>query len=222
MIRSTHSRFFSGLFLLAVFLVAAWPAGAQSAHGTLVYRKVFKDSSPEFVEIRLEPSGSGTSDIRQLDDDPEPQPLEVSPELVAKIYSLAAELDYFKGVELDVRRRIANLGQKTFRYEGGSAANEVTFNYTLNSSATQLMQIFEGLARQQEHLETLTRRLRFDRLGINDALIRFEVDLNRKLIPEPERLLPVLEEVANDSRVIEMSRTRARAIIQRIRNSRPS
>jgi len=78
-----------------------------------------------------------------------------------------------------VHRKIANLGEKTFRWERAAETHEVKFNYTLNSAASQLLQIFEGLARQQELLSLLERRMRYDRLGINDALLQFETDLNR-------------------------------------------
>jgi len=119
---------------------------------------------------------------------------------------------------LDVHRKIANLGEKTFRWEQGSEAHEVKFNYTLNSTASQLLQIFEGLARQQELLSLLERRMKYDRLGINDALLQFETELNRKLLPEPERALPTLDQIAGDARFVEIGRQRARNLAERIRH----
>ena len=211
------------IFLMALLLAAlVAPTGQTQSPGsaTLTYRKIFKDSTPEFIEIKVRADGSSTFDIRQLDDDSDPQPFQVGPALAAKMLELAAELKNFRDIELDVRRRIANLGQKTFRYERGSEAYEVTFNYTVNPAATQLLNIFEGLGRQQDHLTTLQRRMRYDRLGVNEALLRFERDLDRKIIPEPERLLPVLDGIANDTRMIEITRQRARALAERIRNSR--
>lgn len=163
--------------------------------------------------------GEASYDIRSLSDEPDPAAFEVSPPLAQRLFELAAQLKHFNGVQLDIKRRIANLGQKTFRYEGPEGAFEATFNYTVNPVASQLHQLFEGLARQQDHLTNLQRRLRFDRLGVNDALLQFEADLNRKMIPEPEVLLPVLEQIAADSRVLEISRTRARALVERIRRA---
>jgi hypothetical protein len=52
--------------------------------------------------------------------------------------------------------------------------------------------------------------------------LRFEVDLNKKSIPEPERLIPALEQIAADSRIVEIARQRARALMERIRSSRSS
>jgi len=187
---------------------------------TLSYRKIFKDSSPEFTEIKIRDDGKGTCEIRQLDDPPDVQPFEVSQPLAAKMFELARELNHFREAQLDVRRRIANLGQKTFRYERGKEAYETSFNYTVHPIANQLLQVFEGLARQQGHLVTLERRMRYDRLGVHEALLRFEVDLNRRLIPEPEQLLPALEAIANDPHYLEIARQRARALIQRIRVAR--
>jgi len=203
---------------------AAGSVFAQTAAGAsgpaLVYRKIFKSSSPEFVEIKVWRNGTGQCDIRQLDDDAEPQPFELNPALAEKLFAMAATLKNFEGLDLDVKRRLANLGAKTFRLEDGSRASEVTYNYTLNPTAQQLQVIFEGLGRQQEHLGILQHRLRFDRLGVNDALLKFEVDLNKKAIPEPERLLPVLEQIAADARVVEIARQRARAITERIKSGR--
>ena len=194
------------------------PAPAP-AHAKLSYRRIFKSSSPEFIEIIVrEDSDAATYEIRQLDEEPGASPFEVSAPLREKMFELAAQLKYFQGQDLDVHRRIANLGEKTFRWEKGTESHETKFNYTLNSAASQLMQIFEGLARQQELVALLERRMKYDRLGINDALLQFETDLNHKLLPEPQRALPTLDQIAGDSRFVQVGRQRARALAERIRH----
>ena len=190
-----------------------------TAGAKLTFRRVFKSSSPEFIEIAVrDDSDEATYEIRQLDDDPGAAKFQVSSGLRAKMFSLAQELNHFQGQDLDVHRKIANLGEKTFRWEQGAENHEVKFNYTLNSPASQLLQIFEGLARQQELLMLLERRMKYDRLGINDALLQFETELNRKLLPEPERALPTLDQIAGDSRFVEIGRQRARNLAERIRH----
>lgn len=194
-------------------------ATAASLGASLTFRRVFKSSTPEFIEITVHQDADQASyEIRQLDDDPGAAKFEVSSPLRAKMFSLAQQLNHFQGQDLDVHRKIANLGEKTFRWEQGSEVHEVKFNYTLNATASQLLQIFEGLARQQELLMLLERRMKYDRLGINDALLQFETDLNRKLLPEPERALPTLDQIAGDSRFVEIGRQRARNLAERIRH----
>ena len=190
------------------------PSGAK-----LTFRRVFKSSSPELIEIAVrEDSDVGSFEIRQLDDDPGASPFEVSAPLRARMFELAAQMNHFQGQDLDVHRKIANLGEKTFRWEKGAEVHATKFNYTLNSAANQLLQIFEGLARQQELLTLLERRLKYDRLGINDALLQFESDFNRKLLPEPKRALPTLDQIGGDSRIVEIGRQRARSLAERIRH----
>jgi len=189
------------------------PSGAK-----LTFRRVFKGSTPEFIEITVrDDSDTAAYEIRQLEEDPGSSPFQVSSGLRAKMFDLAAQLKHFQGQDLDVHRKIANLGEKTFRWQSGTEVHETKFNYTLNSAATQLLQIFEGLARQQEHVDLISRRMRYDRLGINDALLQFESDFNRSLLPEPQRLLPVLDQIAGDSRFVDIARQRARSLAERIR-----
>jgi hypothetical protein len=184
---------------------------------TITYRKIFRSSYPEFVEIKLDGSGHGTFDIRQLDEAANPQPFEISAALAAKIFALTAKLHNFQGVDLDIHRRIANLGEKSFRYDKGSETHEVKFNYTLDDSASQLTVIFEGLARQTTDLSDLERTMRYDRLGVNDVLQQIEQDYNNKLFPEPERLLPALDQLAAEDKFIDIARQRARSLAGRIR-----
>jgi hypothetical protein len=97
--------------------------------------------------------------------------------------------------------------------------HEAHYNYTLNRSATQLALIFEGLFQQQRDLTLLERTLKYDRLGVNDALHQFEDDLGQHTLPEPQRLLPVLDRIAADSRVVEVARQLSRALAERIRTT---
>jgi hypothetical protein len=190
----------------------------QVTGATITFRKIFKSSYPEFVEIKVKDSGSGTYDIRQLDEEANPQPLTVTAQLTQRIFQLAAALHDFDGIDLEVHRRIANLGQKTFRYEKGGDAHEATFNYTLNDSATQLLNIFEGISREQGDLADLERTMRYDRLGVNDVLLQVESDYSKKLLPEPDRLLPTLDAIAADEKIIDIARDRARGLANRIRS----
>jgi len=215
-----HSFLLKFLWLLAGAPLVFPAARANPPGATITYRRVFKGSTPEFIEIKISDQGKATYDIRQLDEDVDPEPFDVGAVVQQKIFDLARELKNFSVASLDIQKKIANLGQKTFRYENGAEVHETSFNYTINPSATQLMQIFEGLARQQQDLVLLQRQAKFDRLGVNDALMQFETDMDHRLLPEPERLLPILDQIAADSHFIEIARARARALAERIRTSR--
>jgi hypothetical protein len=218
-----NARAVAIVLVVVCFLFAAAPttrAASNPSDATVTYRKVFKTSFPEFVEIKLNQTGVGTCDIRQLDEEPAPQPFEVSPALAQHIFELAARLHNFQGVDLEVHRRLANLGEKTFIYTSGGQTHSTTFNYTLDESATQLVNLFEGLAKQTSDLSDLARTMRYDHLGVNDVLLQIENDYNTKQLPEPERLLPTLDQVAGDEKFVDIARQRARNLATKIRGSR--
>lgn len=224
--RASGCKFTLGLLL---FVCAVAPAFANSQaidatarssstdNATLTFRRVFKSSYPEFVEITVNEDGTGTYDIRQLDDTASPQPLQIGAPLVRKMFGLAGDLHDFENLDIDVHRRIANLGQKTFVYKNGPLVYRTTFNYTLNNTARQLLAIFEGLQRQELDLSDMERVMHYDHLGIADVIARVQGDVKNKLIPEPDALLPALDQIASDSELLDMSRQRARAIAEEIR-----
>lgn len=215
-------RFLAPLLVSFFLFPLLFPGGfAQAAPAKLTFRRLFPSSTPELIEISVrDDSDAATYEIRQLSDDPGASPFQVGAPLRAKMFALAADLHHFQNLDLDVHRKIANLGEKTLTWEQGSEKHQVKFNYTLNPSAARLLQIFEGLARQQEHFDLLTRRLRYDRLGINDALLDLESDLNRGLLPEPQRLVPLLDQIGADEKLVQIARERARNLADRIRHPR--
>jgi hypothetical protein len=196
------------------------PSKAPAGDASITFRKVFKSSYPEFVEIKISESGSGTFDIRQLDEDANPQAFQITADTAHKAFDLAAKLHDFDGLDLEVHHRIANLGQKTFHYEKGSEVHEVTFNYTLDPNANALLSLFEGLSREEMELSDLQRTMRYDHLGVNDVLIQIESDYNAKLLPEPERFLPIFNQLADDQKFINIARDRARDLANRIQGGK--
>jgi hypothetical protein len=216
----TYSAFFGAVVRAISEPFETVQNNVASGNGAeITFRRVFKSSTPELIEIVVrENSDNASYEIRQLDDDAGSTPFTVGAPLRAKIFALAKELNHFQAQDLDVHRKIASLGEKTFRWQQGATAYETKFNYTLNAAATRLLQIFEGLARQQENFELLTRRMKYDRLGINDALLECDGDYTRGLLPEPQTLLPLLDQIAGDTHLVDIARQRARNLAERIRH----
>ena len=158
------------------------PAAASDL-ATITFRRVFEGSTPEFVEIAVRQDGAAKADVRQLSDTASPQEFTVKAALRSEIFELAQQLRNFQGADLDAHRRVAYMGQKTFRWEKGARVlrGAVQLHGSIPRPA-QLQKIFESLAREQDDLDTLEQRLRYDRLGVNQALDRFEDHLNQRML----------------------------------------
>lgn len=214
-----HSARIGALFLVAFLGAPALAAQTSAApQPTVTFRKVFKSSFPEFVEIKVAENGDCTADIRQLSDDPSPQPFHLSQSVVQRIFDLAGDLHDFNGVNLEIRRRVANLGEKTFIYQDGSQTYRTTFNYSTNPSAVRIVNLFENLTRQEMDIADLQRTMQYDKLGVYDVVQRVQQDYEQKLLPDPAQLLPTLDKLALDSSLLNIARRRARTLAGDIRN----
>jgi hypothetical protein len=183
----------------------------------VTYRRVFEGSIPEFVEITVRQDGMAKADVRQLDESASPEEFTVGPAIRGVIFNLTRDLKNFQGAKLESPRKVAFLGKKTLRWEKGAEAHEAEFNYTVDPKASQLQRMFDNLAQEQTDLMMLEQGARFDRLGINEALNRFEDHLNQRILPDPERFLPVLDRIVGDNRLLEIARQKARSLAARIR-----
>jgi len=221
MASQAYSARICALFLVFFFGAPMLHAQPPSGGGaTITFRKVFKSSFPEFVEIKVAENGGCSADIRQLSDDPSPQPFHLSRPVVQQIFQLAGDLHDFNGVDLEIHRRIANLGEKTFIYRNGSQVYQTSFNYSTNPSAIQILNLFENLTRQETDISDLQRTMRYDKLGVYDVVQRVAQDYDQKVLPDPVQLLPLLDQLAGDNTLLDIARDRARTLAGRIRNPR--
>ena len=142
----------------------------------------------------------------------------ISTATTQRLFGLAQSLGYFRSIRLESRKKVANLGLKTFIYKHDGRANEVKFNYTMNRQAQDLTDLFEGIANVEQHIGTLEFSARYDHLGLPGELSRIEIDLNNKALVDPQLMAPILRKIADDSQYLHIAQVRAADILQRIRN----
>lgn len=189
--------------------------GEDASTARLTFVKVFKGSQPEYIRIRVEENGQATCQGGRAEEPDEPESLQLSPELTAQLFSLAAELNFFQHLDLDSGQRVAYMGTKTFIYQRGGQRNEVSYNYTQNPTADRLSALFEGIARGRYLIQQLEHRLIFDRLGLMEILSLFERDFNAGRLVDVEQFTPVLQKIADDPRLMQLARSRARELLGR-------
>jgi hypothetical protein len=201
--------------LLLVCLVAAVSGWAQEAGARILYTKVFPGSQPAYQQISLTADGNGV--YKEAEDDPNPVEFQLPGKIAAEVFSLAEELQFF-GYKLESGLKIAKMGEKTFRYEG-KVTQQQTFNYSNDLTAQKLQQIFEKMAESQRLFIRLEYSLKFDRLGINDALLAIDAAQRHDRLLGASHFLPLLDQVVNGKRYMNISRNRADAIARTIRQS---
>jgi len=140
--------------------------------------------------------------------DEEPEMFQMEPDAVKAVFDLADKLDHFKK-PLESGLKVAKTGDKTFRWENGAEASETKFNYSLDENAKTLQDWFERISESERALMLLRRNIRFDKLGVNDAVLRVDLAWSQKRLVGREQFLPLLDRVAKNETFINLARERA-------------
>lgn len=200
-------------FAAALLLTALGIAGAEEVP-RITYSKSFPGSQPAFFLITVERTGAASYNESQDPDNAEK--LQIEPSATGELFEMAERLDRFSK-PLESGMKVANMGEKTLRWESGGETWESKFNYSTNEDAKLLADRFEAIAVCAQTLLELRRSIRHDRLGVNAAVLKIQGLWNDKRLVATADFLPLLDRVASDEVYIHMARERAAQIADAIR-----
>jgi hypothetical protein len=199
-----------------VLALAAVPLFAADAP-RLVFSKAFPGSTPAYVEITLDRGGNAT--YREAADDNQPLKFQVAESDTNEIFALADKLGRFNH-PLEAPVKVAFMGMKSFRFENGAEKREVKFNYSEDLDAQALQDWFERISETEQHVINLERAAKYDKLGVNQAVLLAQIAFEHKRLVAAQQLLPLLDRVAKNETYMHMARERAAGLADAIRASR--
>lgn len=203
----------NGAVRLCLLLWAAAAFGASDAR--LFFSRTFPGSAPPYIEVRLETGGD--AEYREAADEELPLKFRLSEEETAAVFALAEKLDYFRH-PLESPAKVAFMGTKLLRYEGGNAKSEVKFNYSEDAAAQTLLDWFERMAESAEIHIDLERAAKYDHLGVMKALATLDSAMEDHRIVGAGQFLPLLDRIANNETYMHTARTLAADLAVAIRN----
>ncbi len=177
------------------------------------YTKVFPGSEPAYMAVTVDKDGAVT--YREAKDE-DPETFQLEADAVQAIFDLADKLDHFKR-PLESGLKVAKTGDKTFRWEDGADAREVKFNYSTDENARLLQDWFERISESERAMMLLRRAIRFDKLGVNDAVLRVDADWSQKRLVGREQFLPLLDRIAKNAAFVNIARERAARLADALR-----
>ena len=202
--------------VLAIVSAGVKPSPAVTQEHVF-FSRTFPGSSPPSFEVKVDRAGRGIYD----EGDPEEAPIEFQllPNEVAALFGLVEKLDHFhRPVASD--RKVAFTGDKILRYvEPAGETTEVKFSFTEDADARALVTWFVRVSESERYLIELERVYRFDRLGVNKALLQFQTSFDKKRIVAPHQFLPILKKIAAHKGVLHIARARAASLVERIGES---
>jgi hypothetical protein len=197
-----------------VLLAATFCVSLLADAPRIVYTKEFKGSVPAWVNISVERTGDAV--YKEAPNDDYPIKFKLHAAETEEIFRLIEKLDRLSR-PLESNLKVANMGMKTFRFEDGAKKNEVKFNYSMDEDAKVLADWFERMIESEQYLIQLERTVKYDKLGVNDALLRLQVFYDRKRLVGAEQYLPLLDRVVKNDSYLHMARERAAVLADGIR-----
>jgi len=198
--------------LAALFLLAS--AAFAAAAPRLEFVKKFPNSTPAWFEVWIDRTGQG--EYKEDPNDEQPFALRLDPAETETIFGLAERLGYFsKPVESGLK--VAFMGEKTFRFLDGDLKRQTTFNYTILPEAQKLLDWFERIGETARHAINLDRTARFDRLGLDRALLELQYAYEQKRLAGAGQLLPILDRIARNKSAFNRVRERAAVLAEALR-----
>jgi len=205
--------------VLVLVLSLSFSAGAQDA-GLVTFTLDFPGSEPSHYVIAVSSDGHSTYESDgKLSPDSEADPFHldfsVSPDTSGTIFDLAKKAHYFQGPIDSNKKRLASTGVKTLTYKDAQQSGTGTYNYSLLPAVQQITQLFQNLSTTLEFGRRLQYFHHYQKLALDEELKRMEQMANENELAELPAVVPILQQIANDSSVINPVRARALRLIER-------
>jgi len=185
--------------ILSVALCAGTPK--------LIFTRSFPGSTPAYFFIRVDRTGA--LEYKESPTDNQPLTAQLQEGDTATLFSMAEKLDYFKS-PLESGLNVAKTGKKTFRYENETGvATEISFNYSINETARWLLERFEQIGETERAYLELDRSVRYDKLGVNEALADIESLWLRRQLVAPMQFIPLFNRITTHESYMHLARERA-------------
>lgn len=196
-------------------LLISWTAAYAAEGATVGFTLDFPGANPSHYEIVITNNGQGTyTSNGQLDRqseaaDPAPLTFVISESVRGEIFDLAKKAHYFTGNVDSGRKNIANTGNKTLTYKDAGHNSQTAYNYSAVPAIQELTGVFQGLSTTLEFGRRLTYLRKYQKLALDDDLKRMEEMQREKTLGDLHAIAPVLNDIANDASVMNVSRSRA-------------
>lgn len=208
-----------------VTLVAMFgPSLSQALGGAPSTAKVtftldFPDSNPSHYSISVDAAGHATYECKgTVANDSEPQAyqseFEVSAASRDRIFEWAKQAKYFSGKIDSGNGKLAFTGAKVLSYQDAQRSNTARYNYSNLQPIRDLTTFFQNMAGTLEYGRRLAYYHHYQKLALDEELKRMEAQARSNELNEIQSVAPVLQEIVDDTSVINVVRARAKDLIQ--------
>jgi hypothetical protein len=210
----------SGLLLFAGLALLPNYVARAAEPRTITFSLDFPTSDPEHYAISVESDGHAkyNSSAKISDQSTESETYQTEFNLSdgtrARIFDLAAEAHYFSGKIDSGNHKLAFTGAKKLVYSDGQRNYAADYNFSSIPAVQQLTTLFQSISATLEFCRRLTYYHRYQKLALDEELKRMETDAREGSLAELQAAKPILQDIYDDSSVINVVRARARRLME--------
>jgi len=211
------------LAILAAVLLSVLLGGLESAASdppsSISFSLDFPQSIPDHYQITVASDGRASYDSTgKLTPDSEPGDpyhleFTLSPASCHRLFDLAAKAKYFEGKVDSGRRNLASTGAKVLTYSDGDRHSRAEYNYSPLPAVQEITSIFQGMSTTLEFGRRLDFFHHHQKLALEAELKRMEEMAKDKSLQEIQAIAPLLQQIATDQTVLNVSRARAQRLL---------
>jgi hypothetical protein len=163
--------------------------------------------------IDLKPDGTGQASIKRRGSEATLSPVLLSTAGQTRVrLALAATKNMADAQKYESKKKVANLGRKYLTLETASGTKEANFNYSDLKEVVALTTLFDGLLNQQVLSLDMGIAAQYERLSIPERLDELERQLKIGQIGDPPGLVPVLDKLIANDRILAYAREHAQEL----------
>jgi hypothetical protein len=202
---------------LAVLLSTGGASAGEPA--SIVFALDFPKSDPAHYSISVTSDGHARYEcVAKTAPDAEEEPytseFDFSAANRARIFDLAAQAHYFSGKVDSGNRKLAFTGAKKLVFRDGQHTYTADYNYSDVPAVQQLTTLFQNVAATLEYGRRIVYYHHYQKLALDDELKRMEAQARSNELSELQAVQPVLQELFDDTSVINVVRARAQRLVE--------
>ncbi len=193
-----------------------WP---QQVPPSVTFKFELPGADPDHYAISVSADGSASydSDGKLSSDsdagDPFHLQFTISQPSRTRIFDLAQKAHYFEGKVDSGKKGLANTGAKTLIYKDAEKNTQASYNYSPVQAVEDLTTLFQQLSATLEYGRRLEYYRHYQKTALDEELKHMEQQSNESGLTEVTAIAPILQQIANDSSLMNVVRARAQRLL---------
>ena len=205
--------------MCGLLMAQATTGGNAPSSAAVTFTLDFPGSTPPHYSITVAADGNASYECTvKIEDDADEQTYKTEFEMSAanreRIFNWAKQAQYFAGKIDSGKRNLAFTGAKVLSYQDGQRSFQARYNYSSQEAIQQLTALFQNVAGTLDYGRRLAYYHRYQKLALDEELKRMVGEARNNQLSEIQGVAPVLQEIVEDTSVMNLVRTRAKELLE--------